>query len=183
MRITAAVLALLMCGVSTAEEVAPDAALIRTALVVSDVDESKRFYQDALGFEARYDGEITSHWVSKLLQLKDGHPVRFVVLQGAVEINGAPVDSAMVGLMHVAGAGEMQRDGELSVASGEAVLAVVCNDIDAVHQRLQKLGANILVPPQASPNGTETEMVVRDPDGIRVHVVERSTELSDTRDE
>ena len=53
------------------------------------------------------------------------------------------------------------------------MMAVRTSDIETVYARLQELGAKFLLHPMKSPDGTQTELVVHDPDGVRIHVVER----------
>ncbi len=67
----------------------------------------------------------------------------------------------------------MRRPGGADLAVGEGMLAVMTTDMDRVYTRLQQLNARILLPPMNSPDGSERELVFHDPDGIRIHVVER----------
>jgi catechol 2,3-dioxygenase-like lactoylglutathione lyase family enzyme len=60
------------------------------------------------------------------------------------------------------------------LAVGEAMLAVRTSDIATVRERLDELGARILLEPMRSADGRQTELVVHDPDGIRIHVVQRA---------
>ena len=82
----------------------------------------------------------------------------------------------MIGLLEVDGPAlpRMVRPADLAV--GEAMMAVMTNDIGAVHERLLGLDARILYPPTRSPDGSESELVVHDPDGLRIHVVDRHGE-------
>jgi len=53
------------------------------------------------------------------------------------------------------------------------MLAIETDQFAAVERRLRALDTPFVVQPMRSPDGRETEMVARDPAGIRVHVVER----------
>jgi predicted enzyme related to lactoylglutathione lyase len=52
-------------------------------------------------------------------------------------------------------------------------MAVRTSDIETVYRRLEQLGARILLEPMKSPDGRQAELVVHDPDGVRIHVVQR----------
>jgi catechol 2,3-dioxygenase-like lactoylglutathione lyase family enzyme len=150
-------------------------ALLRTALMVSDIDKSAHFYSYALGYETGFSGDITSQWVTDLLQLDAQQTVRFAILYGSDEMAGVDRSSAMIGLLEVANPPlpTVQRPEGHTVIAGEGVLAMVTSDIDLVHTKLMELGGTILFGPQESVSGVESELVFYDPDGIRVHVVER----------
>jgi catechol 2,3-dioxygenase-like lactoylglutathione lyase family enzyme len=149
--------------------------LLRVALVVRDVEASKRFYTYALGYEVSFEGDITRPAVVAQLGLEPGQRASFVVLRSSQVIKGQKRDGAMIGLLSVTDPTPpaMQRPEGADLAVGEAMMAVVTSDIGRVHARLRELGARILVEPMKSPDGREIELVVRDPDGVRVHVVER----------
>jgi len=185
-RMRSFLLALLSAGAlaacdKPAEPVVPPAdefstALLRAALVVNDIDASRDFYHQALGFEPGFDGDITSRWVTDLLQLQEGQTVRFAILEGSDSVAGEPTHSAMIGLLEIDNPRLPQRPRPegITVTTGEAVLAMVTSDIERVHARVQELGATVLFGPQQSVSGTESELVFYDLDGIRVHVVERN---------
>lgn len=158
---------------STTDSLGIDSALLRLAISVSDIEKSKRFYSYGLGYRIGFDGDITNPDVAAKLQLQEDQTARFVVLHGAEEIAGEPVSGAMIGLMHIDNppVPAIERPGPATIASGEGVLAIVASDMDLVWARMQELGATILYPPTKSPDGTESELVVYDPDGIRVHIV------------
>lgn len=152
-----------------------NSALLRTAITVNDLDASRHFYSYGLGFETRFDGDITSPWVTEILQLESGQTVRFAVLVGAETIAGKPVKSAMVGLLQVDNPPLVRkhRPEGVSLVQGEAILAMETADIEALKARLIELDTNIVFGPSRSVDGTEFELVFYDPDGIRIHVVQR----------
>lgn len=150
-----------------------DSALLRMALVVSDLERSKRFYTEGLGYRVTFDGDITRPSVKAMLGLDERQTAHFVVLRGAEALYGEAVDSAMLGLLHVDNPPlqPMQRPADLAV--GEGMMAIMTNDIARAHERMQEMGVRILYPPTLSADGSESEMVAHDPDGIRIHVVQR----------
>jgi catechol 2,3-dioxygenase-like lactoylglutathione lyase family enzyme len=157
---------------------APDSVLLRMALVVSDIEASRRFYTYALGHDVLYDGEITKPAVVEQLQLSVGQTAHFVVLRGADRIGDRELTGAMIGLLQVDNPPlpKMHRPGPGTLATGEGMMAVVTADIARVHERAVELGVEILLPPTKFADGAESEMVLYDPDGIRIHVVQRHVE-------
>lgn len=152
-----------------------DSVMLRTALVVSDIEASKRFYSYALGYTVSYEGDISRPAVLGQLQLEEGRKVSFAVLKGASSVKGRELTGAMIGLLHVDNPplAEMVRPGPDTMATGEGMMAIVSSDIASIYERVQELGATVLWPPTLSADESESEMVVYDPDGIRIHVVER----------
>ena len=153
----------------------PDTILLRMALVVGDVDASRRFYHEGLGFEIGFDGPVERPIVNEMLQLDPEQRVYFVVLRGSDDVKGVELDGAMIGLLHVDNPPlpKMHRPGPGTLATGEGMMALLTSDIAGVYERLQAMGATVLYPPTLSPDGSESELVVYDPDGIRLHIVER----------
>lgn len=149
----------------------------RVAIVVADHERSKRFYSYALGYRIGFDGEIGNRAaVRQQLGLTGKQTARFAVLSNDQVIGGQRRDAAMIGLLSIGDPAPpvMRRPAGADLAIGEAMLAVRTTDIARVRARLRELGARVLVEPMRSPDGRETELVVHDPDGIRIHVVERA---------
>jgi hypothetical protein len=53
------------------------------------------------------------------------------------------------------------------------MMAMRTTGIDTVYALPQELDTKILLHPMKSPGGTQIELVVHDPDGTRIHMVER----------
>ena len=164
----------------TAEETPPaepSSALLRMTLVPADIERSVAFYRDVLGYKVGFDGDITQPLNRILLGLKDTESVRFVTLRGSKEIDGVALDSAGIGLMAIAGRDAipvLPQPDENSFASGQAMMAIVTDDIEAVIARARSFGAPILVGPIEADTrrGREREIVLLDPDNTRIHVVQ-----------
>jgi catechol 2,3-dioxygenase-like lactoylglutathione lyase family enzyme len=145
-------------------------------MVVHDLEASKRFYTYALGYRVGFDGDITRPIIAAQLGLAEGQRAWFTVLESTNVFAGQKRDGAMIGLLSITNPEppRMTRPAGHDLAVGEAMLAVRTTDIATAHARLRELGARILLEPLRSPDGTQVELVVYDPDGIRIHVVERS---------
>jgi catechol 2,3-dioxygenase-like lactoylglutathione lyase family enzyme len=155
---------------------APVSVLSRTAIVVADLEKSKRFYTYALGYEVSFDGDISRPEVLIQLGLEPTQRAWFTVLVSSQVIAGIRRDGAMFGLLSITNPSPpvMRRPDGAPLAVGEAMMAVRTTDIATVHARLKELGARLLLEPMRSADGRQTELVVYDPDGIRIHVVQRA---------
>ena len=159
----------------------PISVMSRMTIVVKDADVAKRFYTHALGYEVRADRVIDREIVKIQMGLEMDQTIRFVILQSSHEILGKRREGAGIGLIQVGNPAPpvMTRPGGVDLAAGEAMLAVRTTDIETVYARLLELDAKILLHPMKSPDGTQTELVVHDPDGTRIHVVERPDTVFD----
>lgn len=154
--------------------------LSRMTLVVKDADVSKRFYTYGLGYDVVMDREIDRQSVRTLMGLATDQTVRLVIVGSSHMIDGIKREGAGIGLIQVGNPAPpvMSRPLGADLASGEAMMAVRTSDIDTVYARLMELGARILIHPLKSDDGLETELVVHDPDGVRIHIVQRPDKLN-----
>lgn len=158
------------------ESQAPSSAVLRTAIVVADADKSKRFYADVFAFETRFDGDITKPVNRQLLGLAADERARFVVMRGAARVGGFDLPTQAIGLLEISGP-SARTSVELppgnGLGPGQTMFAMITDDIQGVIERLRDWGAPIIVGPVMAHDDTEIEIVTRDPDGMRIHVVER----------
>ncbi len=147
----------------------------RMTMVVKDADASKRFYTYALGYEVLADRVIDNPVVKTQMGLSQERSVRFVILRSSHMIEGKRREGAQLGLIQVGNPAlpVMTRPGRAALAAGETMMAVRTSDFALVHRRLQELGAKIVLQPMTTPDGREHELAVHDPDGVRIHVVQR----------
>lgn len=147
----------------------------RMTIVVADLERSKRFYSHALGYEVLSDSVITNPVVKVQMGLPQERTVRFAILRSSHLIEGRRREGAQLGLIQVGNPGlpVMRRPAGADLAAGEAMMAMRTTDIALVRARLRELGARVLLEPMRSPDGREIELVVHDPDGVRIHVVQR----------
>lgn len=158
-----------------AEDPATVSVMSRMTMVVADIERSKRFYSYALGYEVLGDTVITNPVVKTQMGVSQDRSVRFAILRSSHMIAGQKREGAQLGLIQVGNPSlpVMRRPEGADIASGEAMMAMRTTDIKQAYARLQELGARILLEPMTSPDGRETELVVHDPDGVRIHVVQR----------
>lgn len=152
------------------------AALLRTTLVVADADLSKRFYAQVFGFQDVFDGDISSPVNRELLGLGPGENARFVIMRGAMMVGGLDLPTHAIGLLEITGPGFRAAvplpEGN-GLGAGQAMFAMVTDNMDSVIERLGDWQAPILVGPVIAHEGREIEIVTRDPDGARIHVVQQ----------
>ena len=138
-------------------------AIHHTAIVVSDLETSLRFYVEGLGLEVLRDREVEGDWPSLL-------GVASTTLR-AVFLGKSDIPDDTAGVL------------ELNVFPGGAVTLVPASppqaglfmisyfvDVEATLARLDKLGLarDVRRVVQATPNGSITLATVRDPDGVAV---------------
>ena len=141
-------------------------------IVVSDMDRSVRFYRDLLGLEVTREAHLEGDWIESIVGLKDVHAdvvylepegggmrielLRYHSPQGqALPANAQP---NTVGLRHI---------------------AFRVTDIQAVCERLQKAGVELIGSPVKVPGkvvkhdaGDKVLCYFRDPDGVLLELAE-----------
>ncbi|MDX2145527.1 MAG: VOC family protein [Rhodospirillaceae bacterium] len=147
--------------------------MVRTALIVSNLERSTAFYREVLGIAGTYaEGELTHPAGAQLLGMPAGAKVRYRIIKQA----GGP-NRGMVGLFEVTNPApptfQKRRD---RVNIGEAVLVFYCDDVNEVHRKLVAGGHTVVCPPthlQVTATKGQPEMVFMDPDGVLVNLIQR----------
>lgn len=140
----------------------------RVSIFCRHLERSLAFYRDLLGMVAVEDKVIEGPAAGALLQLPACR-MRIVLL--------APTASAqvVVGLFEIGGVSlaEVAAPSQ-GIARGQTALVLTTTEFDAVHAKLEAAGAKFLTPPvrypkrqasERSPAGLYREMIVYDPDG------------------
>lgn len=152
----------------------PVSTAVRLTITTRDIEATRRFYVEGLGYAVRFDGDITNADTRVLLGLRRGERARFIVLDSSRVIGGRKREGAGLGLLGVSGRAlaRLAHPRGNRLASGETMLAIVTSDVGEVAARLRRLGAPILAGPVTGHDGHQIEIVTRDPDGTRIHIVE-----------
>ena len=121
----------------------------RTTFLVPDARAAAKFYVDVFGWKTWYDNELSVDWRFPPAA-PDGARAHLVLLQ---------VEDPKVGMLGLLQYLEPPFDTAVptkrsKVRMGEAILVIETREIDAVHQRALKAGANVVTPPV---NQTRTE--------------------------
>jgi catechol 2,3-dioxygenase-like lactoylglutathione lyase family enzyme len=147
----------------------------RMTMVVADMEAAKRFYTYGLGYELLGDNVITNPVVKTQMGVAQDRTVRFAILRSSHMIEGKKREGAQLGLIQVGNPAlpVMKRPKNADLASGETMMAMRTTNMELVYARMKEMNVRILLEPMTSPDGKETELVVHDPDGVRIHVVQR----------
>jgi catechol 2,3-dioxygenase-like lactoylglutathione lyase family enzyme len=147
----------------------------RVSVFCRDLESSLAFYRDLLGLVPVEEKTIEGAAAGALLQLP---PCRMRIALLAVEASAEPV----LGLFEVSGVELDTVDYPSgSVGFGQTAILFATQEFDAVHARLEAAGARFLTPPvryprrtasARSPAGLYREMIVRDPDGQLVGIMQ-----------
>ncbi|MXW46766.1 MAG: hypothetical protein F4109_02045 [Gammaproteobacteria bacterium] len=146
--------------------------LVRTALFVSDLDRSSRFYRQGLGYHEVYSGgELTHKVANDLLGVPEDAAIRYEIVKAEGPSFG------MIGLFEVIPSPPAVNCRTGGVNVGEGCLVLLTTDIRAVRNRLVDMGAEIVCEPQRlivrGDGPGNLEMTCRDPDGMLINLIDR----------
>ena len=146
--------------------------VLRTTVVVQDMDGALSLFRDVLGLSVRLDLPLSGEAVSSLLGYGDT-TARIVILQsGDLEI-------ANVALLQISAATPASFDNAASkLHTGDVAIVMETNNIDAVYAKVLELGYKALTPPIVifeRPNMVtqNREFIFRGPEGIAVNLIQR----------
>lgn len=160
--------------------------MVRTALIVRDLERSTDFYRSIFEMDEVYaEGGLAHETAAKLLGMPPGTSTRYRILR----VGG--LNKGMVGLFELKNpeppAVEKRVDG---CSIGETCLVFYCGDLDIVHDRLVAGKNSVVCPPlhleveiESGAIKTEgrgqREMTFRDPDGVLINLIERDPTSND----
>ena len=150
--------------------------IVRTAIFVSNLEKSVRFYKEALGFGRVYANGVLEHKVGHaLIGVPDDSVIRYEIVQ-ADELN-----FGMVGLFEAKPPPPPVKCANRGANLGEGCMVFFATDIHAVRDRIVELGGEIVCEPQllVVHDLRQLEMTCRDPDGMMINIIERPTERWD----
>lgn len=146
--------------------------LVRTAILVRDLDRSVRFYADVLGLnETRLDTTIRDPRASVLL----GHPADSIQKVRIIKSDGPPL--GMIGLFEISPLPSNDVIPSGSARIGETCLVFYVQDLATLEARLAEAGAEIVGPAteiSIREGHSSREMIFRDPDGVLINCIERN---------
>ena len=146
--------------------------LVRTAILVRDLDRSVRFYADLLGFnETRLDTTIRDPRAAGLL----GHAADSIQKVRIVKSDGPPI--GMIGLFQVSPLQSNDAVPRGSARTGETCLVFYVKSLAALETRLAEAGAEIVGPAteiSIREGHSSREMIFQGPDGVLINCIERN---------
>jgi lactoylglutathione lyase len=137
--------------------------------VVSDIDESMRFYTEALGFKAAGGFEVAAEFATNA-GLTDNRMLNVKILT-----LGEGESATKLKLMQVEGGSAKADNDHIHSTLGFSYITIFVNSTDSALKRLKKAGVKpIAKGPIALPASLDATMaltVVRDPDGNLIELV------------
>lgn len=144
-------------------------ALVRVAIIVSDLESASAFYRDCLNHtDVFWEGTLEGGPLERLLGVPEGTQCRACILAASSEHMG------MVGLFELPKQPEVSKTPDTS-NRGEAFLVFYVSDLDEVVVRLKARGHTILCHPLPFEDGgriKQREMSCVDPDGTKINLIE-----------
>ena len=146
--------------------------LSHVGIQVSDIARSLDFYTNTLGFELMARWETAEPYVQELV----GYPG--VTLQvGVLRVPGSTVVLEVLEYQGV----ERHSVDTRTANPGTAHFCVYVDDLEALHLCLEKKGVEFVSPvktPTAGPNKGGRAVYVKDPDGIRIELLQSTRNLA-----
>lgn len=143
--------------------------LIRTAILVADLDCSIAFYGNVLGLPDTYfHGHIDDPAMARLLGIADLKSSRFAILKAEGPAIG------MIGLFEIPDAEKYCLETDSPV--GRTCLVFNHPNLNDLNARLELGGHTIVCPPtkiRITDDLESLEMTFRDPDGVMINCIER----------
>jgi catechol 2,3-dioxygenase-like lactoylglutathione lyase family enzyme len=145
--------------------------MVRSALMVADLDRSTRFYREVLGLdETWYAGELSNGNAHQLLGMPAGSLTRACILKAPGPAWG------MIGLFEISdpAPAPVKLDSQ-RINLGETCLVFYHADLDHVQAALEDQQLPVLCPPLmlvVDDQPRQREMSFRDPDGVLINLIE-----------
>lgn len=145
--------------------------MVRSALMVADLERSTQFYREVLGLdETWYAGELSNGNAHQLLGMPAGSLTRACILKAPGPAWG------MIGLFEIS----QPTPTPVSLDSqrinlGETCLVFYHSDLDSVQASLEEQKLPVLCPPLmlvVDDQSRQREMSFRDPDGVLINLIE-----------
>lgn len=140
--------------------------LVRTTLIVPELEPAFALYRDLLGFKLVYNQPYSGNTFRKLFNLDPEARVDFAILRNPDN------EGASIGLLSI----DLDQEepvplDEYHPYTGEAILFMVTTRLDEIYARISEANSSIVtvVAPPFETNGGR-EMVISDANGVRMYV-------------
>lgn len=126
---------------------------IDVGILVGDLEQSLRFYRDALGLSVVAEVRTSLIGTGRMVQIQHG--------------------ASLLKLVELAARPPAQRNAALAAARGYRYITLLVDDIAAILAQVERASASIVLPRTQLDNGTEIAMI-EDPDGNVVELVQEA---------
>lgn len=143
-------------------------------LIVKDLEESKRFYRDIMGYEVTGGGEITADVSRRTVGATRGQTTRSVYMRSA-KLKDRDVAPSGIALVYIEDDGlpQMKRgDDSHDAVQGEIMLSLVVEGLGELLERMRSAGYTVLNKMEPSSSGKSMIASALDPNGIRLEMYE-----------
>jgi catechol 2,3-dioxygenase-like lactoylglutathione lyase family enzyme len=165
-RIVLAVLAALAAGPAAAADQAVSSTYLRTAIFTADRAATVKFYREVLGYEELATNELAPAEPGNALGVPAGAKR---VLTGMKSKDGAGLSIMSVEHPDMK---PLARPAAAANAWGDVMLVHQVTNIADIHRRAAAGGHEVLMAPRPSPSGRSQQMIMRDPNGVRLELFE-----------
>ena len=152
----------------------------RATIMVDDWEKSVAIYQGALGLVPVYPPQVRDdRRIYPYRGLKPGEQYKHQIFRSAMT-GKEKLHLGYIALAQVLDATgkpvKLEPSGDARVRTGEVELMFVSEDILGVHEKLKKIaGVQIVNPPEKRDDGTYSQIMAIDPNGMRLWITSRKT--------
>ena len=152
--------------------------VMRTSIIVRDMDESLKLYRDILGLRPWFEGPLEGNALNTLVGTT-GKSMRNVILQSGDIVH------ANVGLFEYVGDETAAPDIVPEVRTGDVAIVFYTNNIFEIHDAVKAAGYIVISQPVAlyRREGSPTqnvEMIFFDADGVAINLIQRGVPVEVT---
>ncbi|MDX2222505.1 MAG: VOC family protein [Rhodospirillaceae bacterium] len=166
MRVALAFIALLSAGPTAAQDPVVSSTYLRTAIFTADRAGTVKFYKDVLGYEELTTNELAAPEAGNGLGVPAGAKR---VLTGMKSKDGAGLSIMSVEHPDMK---PLARPAQAANAWGDVMLVHQVSNIAEIHRRAVAGGHEVLMAPRPSASGRSLQMLMRDPNGVRLELYE-----------
>lgn len=151
--------------------------VMRTSIIVRDMEESLKLYRDILRLRPWFEGMLDGDELNTLVGTQ-GKSMRNVILQSGDIVH------ANVGLFQYVGDETKRPDIVPEVRTGDVVIVFYTNDIFGIYDAVKAAGYRVISRPvplykrEGSPT-QNVEMIFYDADGVAINLIQRGVPIEE----
>jgi len=151
---------------------------MRAGVTVSDIDESLKLYRDILGLEVLLDRRgMYDPRLPDFSGIQPDQTIRLTILKTKMD-GEEMLNGGYIAFSEICDSEGVRIDPEDNVVTtgkepGSIMLQFLVDDVMPVHKQIVALGYEIISAPNKREDGSHSELLVRDPNGIRLWITDR----------